>query len=144
MQLSSDASLSYSSEDQRTSGPDNLLLFQSRFQQRTACFSLISCFASQSCFVYSWASLEKISDVLCCTGSSCWQHIWGWCPCLVLLVSSQLHEECLCFPQLLLFALLHLASVLSETRSVVWICVALGWASWVSSQGACWERAMWT
>lgn len=95
-------------------------------------------------FFCSWALLEKMSHVLCFTGSSCWQLIWGWCPCLAFLVSSQLHKDCLCFPQLLLLALLHLANVLSETRSVVWICVALGWASWVSLQGACQERAMQT
>lgn len=45
---------------------------------------------------------------------------------LLPLFFFQLRKDCFCFPQLLLFALLHLASVLSETRSVVWIHVALG------------------
>lgn len=91
----------YSSKDQRTSGLDHLLLSgsswvtSSRGQHVSACSpaSVLSIF-----FFCSWASLEKMSCVLCFIGSSCWHLIWGWCPFLAFLVFFQLHKDCLCFP----------------------------------------------
>lgn len=129
MQVSNDASILYSSEDQRTSGLDDLLLSSSsrgtssRGQHVSVCSPTL---VLSVVFFVAELRLRKLVMFCALLGPAA-DTVFGVDVLVLLsLFFFQLHKDCFCFPQLLLFARLHLASVLSKTRSVVWIRVALG------------------